>query len=158
MTKYFDIISNEEKLTLQNAFISITMLIASAEGQLTVEELTEAVNTIKVRGYEANHLFHEFYDEMGHDFSQKLQNAASQHIISRDSEDLFAREISQVNAVLEKLPNSVSKRVYRDYLSFAHRIANASGGVLGFGTISNEERKLLHLPMIHPIIDEEEEE
>jgi len=60
--------------------------------------------------------------------------------------------------VLEMLPNSVAKRLYKDYLSFAHRIANASGGVLGFGTISREERNLIHLPMIHPIIDEEEEE
>ena len=158
MTKYFDTLSDEEKQTLQNAFVSITLLIASADSKLTEEEKAEAINTIKVRGYEANHLFHEFYDEMGRDFAQKLENAASTHVVSRDNEDIFAREISQVNPVLDKLPNSISKRIYKDYLSFAHRIANASGGILGYATISREERNLLGLPMIHPIIDEEEEE
>lgn len=158
MTKYFDTLSDEEKQTLQNAFVSITLLIASAENELTAEEKAEAINTIKVRGYEANHLFHEFYDEMGRDFEQKLENASSKHIISQENEDIFAREISQVNPILDKLPNSIAKRIYKDYLSFAHRIANASGGVLGFATISREERNVIGLPMIHPIIDEEEEE
>ena len=158
MAKYFDTISQDDKQILKDTFVSITLLIAAAESEITEAEISEAVNTIKVRGYEANHLFHEFYDEIGQDFAQNLDNARASVVISRESEDIYANQISKVNRVLEMLPNSVAKRLYKDYLSFAHRIANASGGVLGFGTISREERNLIHLPMIHPIIDEEEEE
>lgn len=158
MAKYFDTLSQEDRQILKDTFVSITLLIASAESEITEAEIAEAVNTIKVRGYEANHLFHEFYDEIGQDFAQNLETAKNANPISREAEDLYANQISKVNAILEKLPNSISTRLYKDYLSFAHRIANASGGVLGFGTISREERNLIHLPMIHPIINEEEEE
>jgi len=158
MAKYFDTLSQEDRQILKDAFVSITLLIASAEGNLNDAEINEAINTIKVRGYEANHIFYEFYDEIGQDFTQKLTDALATATISRESEDLYANQISRVNAVFDKLPNSVSRRLYQDYLSFAHRIANASGGILGFGTISREERNLIHLPMILPIISEEEEE
>lgn len=64
MTKYFDSISSEDKEILAEAFINITLLIASSDNKLTQKEIDEAVNTIKVRGYEANSLFSEFYDQI----------------------------------------------------------------------------------------------
>jgi len=158
MAKYFDMISQDDKQILQETFVYITLLVASAENELTDPEIHEAVNTIKVRGYEANHLFHEFYDEIGQTFEADLSKARSEHEINRASEDYYARRISRVNEVLEKLPVSVAKRLYKDYKSFAHRIANADGGILGFGTISREERNLIELPMIIPVVHDDEEE
>lgn len=157
MAKYFDKLSAEELNILKEAFVDITLLIASADNKITPQELEEATNTIRVRGYEANHLFHEFYDKVNNDFEEQLNQAIQNRDVSEDATDFYSRKIARVNGVFEKLPNSISKRLYRDYLSFAKRIANASGGILGFAKITPMERNLMALPMIFPVVDEEEE-
>ena len=71
MTKYFDTITSDERKILKDTFVYITLLIASAENKLTAAEKEEAIKTIKVRGYEANSLFSEFYDEINESFACK---------------------------------------------------------------------------------------
>ncbi len=99
MTKYFDSISSDEKKVLKDTFVYITLLIASAENKLTLAEKEAAIKTIKVRGYEANSLFNEFYDEINNTFAEELEQASAEHKISRDEIDYFSRKISQVNEV-----------------------------------------------------------
>jgi hypothetical protein len=158
MTKYFDSISSEDKEILAEAFINITLLIASSDNKLTQKEIDEAVNTIKVRGYEANSLFSEFYDQINLTFKDDLEKASHEHNIDKKELDYYTRKISRVNAILERLPTAVAKQLIKDYKSFAHRIANSDGGILGFAKISIEERNLIALPMIMPIVHDEEEE
>ncbi len=158
MTKYFDSISSDEKKVLKDTFVYITLLIASAENKLTLAEKEAAIKTIKVRGYEANSLFNEFYDEINNTFAEELEQASAEHKISRDEIDYFSRKISQVNEVLEKLPSYVARQLYNDYKRFSHRIANADGGILGFAKVSIEERNVVDLPMIHQIEFDDEVE
>ena len=50
---------------------------------------------------------------------------------------------------------------YKGFVSFAERIAKASGGILSFFTIGPEEKKWIGLPMLTPIVykvEEDEEE
>lgn len=158
MTKYFNALTSDEKKILKDTFVYITLLIASAENKLTQAEKDAAIKTIKVRGYEANSLFSEFYDEVNETFTADLDHATMGHSINRDAIDFYSRKISQVNDVLEKLPSYVARQLYNDYKRFSHRIANADGGILGFAKVSIEERNVVDLPMIHPIeIDDEEE-
>lgn len=158
MTKYFDTITSDERKILKDTFVYITLLIASAENKLTAAEKEEAIKTIKVRGYEANSLFSEFYDEINESFASDLEHASVEHSISRDAIDYYSRKISLVNDVLEKLPSYVARQLYKDYRRFSHRIANADGGILGFAKVSIEERNVMDLPMIHPIEADDEEE
>ena len=48
MTKYFDSISSEDKEILAEAFINITLLIASSDNKLTQKEIDEAEYYFKV--------------------------------------------------------------------------------------------------------------
>ncbi|MCO6461536.1 MAG: hypothetical protein J5I59_09040 [Saprospiraceae bacterium] len=158
MAKYFDSISSEDKQILKEAFVNITLLIASSDNKLTQKEIDEAVNTVKVRGYEANSLFSTFYDEINATFREDLEKASHEHSIEKKEIDYYARKISRVNPILERLPSSVAKKLYKDYKSFAHRIANADGGFLGFAKVTIEEKNLIRLPMIIPAWHDDEEE
>ena len=65
------------------------------------------------------------------------------------------------NPVLATLHPSIGAILYKGYVSFAERIAKASGGILSFFTIGPEEKKWIGLPMLTPIVykvEEDEEE
>ena len=78
--------------------------------------------------------------------------------VKHNAAENYERLLTQLNPILAKLKPPVARRMYKDYLSYAYRIANASGGFLGFGRISKAEHDLIGLPMITPIAPVEDEE
>jgi hypothetical protein len=45
--------------------------------------------------------------------------------------------------MLQARPSDAHQESHRDLLSYLTAIASASGGILGFGAVSDEERRLL---------------
>jgi hypothetical protein len=61
----------------------------------------------------------------------------------RPSDKFFNDTLRAIAAVLASLPESQSEGIRRDLHTYSTAIAEASGGVLGFGAVSAEERKIL---------------
>lgn len=160
MSTYFETLNETEITALKDAFVYITVMVAGADGHIGINEIEEAEHTIKVRGYEANNLFHLFYDEIYKDFKVKVESTRDLNGIGEESNIIYAEKLSAVNPILAKLPHNIARHLYKDLLSFSHRIANAEGGVLGFRKVGSEEQKVYNLPMIEKIspTDEEKEE
>jgi hypothetical protein len=62
---------------------------------------------------------------------------------TRPSEHLFESTMRAINAMLAARPAEERAVAERDMLSYCSAIASASGGILGFGKVSDEEHRLL---------------
>lgn len=156
--KYFNVLNQEEIDLLGDAFSWILLLLSLDSGRITIPEQNEAAHTLKVRGYEENHLFYQFYDQVSSQFDVRTESWKDRIGLGADARQRYEELIAKLNPTLAKLSPPVGRRMYKDYLTFAHRIANASGGFMGFGKISKSEKAIIGLPMLTPILPTEEEE
>jgi len=88
-------------------------------------------------------LIQQFARERGVEAGSAADDQLQQWLVERPSEDVFARATRLIRAMLDH-PSEQGKALSVDDL--VHRceeIAAASGGILGFGKISSEEKALL---------------
>lgn len=161
MNRIFSALTAEEYQKLKAAIPEITVLIAGADGNIDSKETSWAKKITKVRTYATSEEFHEYYEEIGTDFNDKLNNLIGElpgDVEARNAE--LSSRISELNAILAKLDPRVAANLYDDFRSFATHVARSSGGFLKFFAMSASEAKWAKLPMLHPveIPDEEEEE
>ncbi len=151
-------LSEDEKQELFDAIPIITLLIAGADGKIDKEELEGSEKITRIRGFSGHEVMQEFYDKVGEDYSERL--ARWLKVVPTDTAertaDLSSR-IEKLNPILAKLDQEWGARMYESLTSFAKHVAKASGGFLGFGSVSKEEAALMDLPMLTPIEMPEEE-
>ena len=150
--KNFENISAEDLQILENAVSQIAVLIAGADGQISKEETDWAVKLTHIRTYSGDNSVKDFYKEVEANFNIKigdLMKNASKDTAKRQL--ALTADISKVNDILAKLDPETAYHVYHSYVTFAKSVAKSSGGILGFGSISTEEARLIGLPMITPI-------
>lgn len=157
MTEYFRQLSENEYQKLRDAISLITVLIAGADGTIDNKEISWAEKVIEIRGYKMSEDLIEFYQEVGKDFDSRLEhfiNCFSGDIKSRTEQ--ISEKLSELNPILAKLEPKVGAHLYKSYTSFAEHVAKSTGGFFGFFSIGAEEKSLMHLNMIHPILFSEE--
>ncbi len=158
MTEYFKVLSESEFDQLKDAIALITVYIAGADGKINEDETKWAEKITKIRSYSLPSALTKFYEEVGVDFHERMENymTALSDLETRNS--TVATKLTALNPILAKLSPQLGATLYNSYLSFAKHVAKASGGLFGFFSISAKEAALLDLEMITPIIWEEEEE
>jgi hypothetical protein len=157
--KFFETLSQDELLHLEDAIPQIAVLIAGADGKIDEEEKAWADKLTEIRTYAGDKVLHEFYEDIHVNFPIKFndlvktlptETAARQQILSDN--------LSNLNEILAKLDPRVAYHLYASYLSFAKSIAETSGGFLRFATISSDEKAWIHLPMITPVAEPQKDE
>lgn len=155
----FENISPSEFDSLKNALLEITVLIAGADGRIDASEIDWAEKLTEIRGYAHKEDLREFYDEVHIDFQAKLQQLIAD--LPADAEtrnNQISASLSQLNAILAKLDNKFAFELYTSLVSFAKHVAQSSGGFMRFMSISKAEEQWINLPMLTPVILEEEED
>jgi hypothetical protein len=61
----------------------------------------------------------------------------------RPSDEVFEKTLRAIRTILQAQPADVREASEKDLLSLATAIAGASGGLVGFGAVSAEERQIL---------------
>ena len=61
----------------------------------------------------------------------------------RPSDELFEKTLRAIRTILEAQPADAREASEKDLLSLATAIASASGGIVGFHAVSDEERQIL---------------
>ncbi|MFM2392976.1 MAG: hypothetical protein RLZZ546_958 [Bacteroidota bacterium] len=162
MTEYFRQLNEIEYQKLRDAIPLITVLIAGADGTIDNSEISWAEKVIEIRGYKMSEDLIEFYQEVGKDFDSKLSNfinGFSGDINSRTEQ--ISSKLEELNPILAKLDPKVGAHLYKSYVSFAEHVAKSTGGFFGFFSVGAEEKGLMKLNMINPILfaeDSTEEE
>lgn len=153
MKELFDLISNEEKQQLVDTVSYITVLIAGSESKIDQKEIEWAEKLTKIRSFAHHKSLQAFYETVGLDFHDKLQDlieSVPDNVSMRTQ--FLSDKIALTNPILQKLPIEYGALLYRSFTSFAKHVAKASGGFLGIGSISAAEAPLIKLSMLTPII------
>jgi len=101
---------------------------AWAEGSVSGKERDLIVRAARSRGIEA-----------GSSADQQL----TRWLTDRPSEELFERTLRAIRAILQSRSPEERAASERDLLSLCTAIAAASGGIVGFGAVSEDERQIL---------------
>ena len=101
---------------------------AWAEGGVTQKERDLIVKAARSRGITA-----------GSPADQQLDLWLAQ----RPSDELFEKTLRAIRTILQAQPDDVRAASEKDLLALASAIATASGGIVGFRAVSDEERQIL---------------
>ncbi len=160
MTSVFETLSPEEKADLLDAIPYVTILIAGADGHIDTKERAWAAKIAKIRSYDHHKSLQPYYLKVGENFSSRMDYLLEHLPKDNEARKLaVSTQLAKLNPILAKLDNATAYRFYKGLLSFAEHVAKASGGFLGWGSISKKEYDLLKLSMIEPVehLHEEEE-
>ncbi len=102
--------------------------MAWAEGHVSMRERDLIIEAARARGIES-----------GSPADRQLAG----WLATRPSDELFAATLRAIGAMLESRPAEEREASRRDLVSYLSSIASASGGVLGWGAVSDEERAVL---------------
>lgn len=162
MDQELNLLSPEEVTLLKDAHAYITVLIAGADGNIDEQELSWAEKIAQIRTYAGDERLNEFHEAVNTELADKIKALVAELPSDPGTRSvLISEKLNGLNPILASLDPSIGSYLYKGYVSFAQRIARASGGVLSFFTIGPEERKWVGLPMLTPIVykvEGEEEE
>jgi hypothetical protein len=149
MTNYFGPLNEEEKEIMRKAPLQVAILIAGADNKIDRLELKEALRISRYKPLKARNLLVEFYKEISSDFEYNLtEEIASLPSEARKRNPVIITELEKLNKILPKLDRKFTVQFYESMKDIAHRIAKASGGVLGYISVNYEESKLMQLKMV----------
>lgn len=145
----FENLDKSEIEDLEALPIYISVLIAGADGTINLIEVRTAVRFTESIEQSMRYDLVEFYSRVNLDFEDKLKMVMANMPQMKDKgRDFLINKIEKANTILEKMDSKHAYALYDSFKELAIRIAYASGGIFGFGSISVEESKLIELQMI----------
>lgn len=153
-----DILTTDQYKELKDALSLITVLVAGADGEIDSQELNWAEKLTHIRSYANPEDLNSFYEDVEKTFHDDLEGLIRDLPKTvADREEIITKKLSSLNKIFPLLDNSTAHMLYESFTSFAEHIAKASGGFFRFGAVSHEEKHWISLPMIEPIILQEED-
>ncbi|MDX1907408.1 MAG: hypothetical protein SF053_10275 [Bacteroidia bacterium] len=144
---YFASLDEQEINSLLEAPALIVALIAGADGRFDAKETNVAAKIVNYRSFTSDFKLHDYYEAVQSGFEKQLMDLVS----TWTSEDLIrvSNVLEGLNPILAKLDAEFAAELTESWRSLARRVAEAEGGLMGFGTVNALERALIELPMIH---------
>ncbi len=149
MIQQFKNLSEEEKTALLDAPALIAILIAGADNNIDEKEVnfSEKIAHYRAGNNESN--LQGYYSEVDKFISDAIAqqiNTLPKELIDR--QHIITEELSKLNEIFPKLDKGFATDLYKSFLTFAKSVAQSSGGVWGYASITPEEERLLGLSMI----------
>ncbi len=147
--KHFEGISESEFNALLKAPAQITVLIAAADGNIAKSELNAGNKLVGYRTFTSEAILQKYYEVVNEQFESDLHEILVQ-IDTQPTESLngIIAALGATTAILAKLDASFAHTLLNSWQSLATKVAESHGGLFGFATIDEAERKLISLPMI----------
>lgn len=130
--------------------VYVAILIAGADGNIDRLERKEAINIARNKQTRAREQLVNFYRVVGNGFEanfNKLINELPSGTEERNA--AIIKELKKLNFILPKIDKNFSVKLYASLKELAKKIAEASGGILGYLSVGYEEAKLMELKMIN---------
>ena len=152
MLKEFKSLSATETQAMYDAIPLITILVAGADDDIDEVEVAEAQRLANIRGFNNLGNLTGYYETVHERLAERINQISKEmpdHVEPRQAE--LSQRLTALNSILDKLPLPFGYLYYRDFLSFAHHVAESHGGFLRYMTVGPKEAKVVDLPMIHPV-------
>jgi len=147
--KIFENLPKEDLQLLIDAPMLITILIGSADGQLDEEEKEWGDKLTHVRETTEERILRDYYEKASENFEERMNETIAS--LSKDIEERnqeVSKKLSRLNEIYTHIDMDFVAELNKSLRTFAHSIAQASGGILGFGSESYDEKQWVDLSMI----------
>lgn len=145
----FEKLNEEEVEVMLQVPLLVSILIAGADNEIDNSEIKKAVDISKSKQIRARKSLLDFYNEVSDNFEDKLKIMIQNFPVSAEERNpLIIDQLEKVNDILPKLDRQFAIEFYESAKDIAKKVAEASGGVLGYMAIGYEESKLIGLKMI----------
>ncbi|MEM9857155.1 MAG: hypothetical protein AAF843_07355 [Bacteroidota bacterium] len=149
MIDQFKLLEQDEIETLFKAPILVSILIAGADNNIDNAEMKKAVSISKTKQQKARKDLIDYYKIVGSDFEDKLKILIQHYPIDAEERNpMIIEELKALNRILPKLDKNFAVDLYQSIRDIARKVAEASGGVLGYMAVGYEESKFVELNMI----------
>lgn len=150
MIEEFKVLREDEVEVLFKAPVLVAVLIAGADSNIDKGEIDQAVGIAESKQSRAREHLLEYYKEVGTGFEDKLNKAIAELPSGvEERNDAISKELRKLNHILPKIEMSFAIKLHASLKDMAKKIAEASGGLLGYMSVSYEEAKLMDLPMLN---------
>jgi len=140
---------DDEIEALRKGPLLVSILIAGTDGNIDKNEVKQAISVAHSKKTRAREGLIEFYKKVARDFENEL------HLLIKElpktaveSNPIIIRYLKKLNRIIVKLDKSFAINYYGSLKDMAKKVAEASGGIMGYLIVSYEEAKLLELNMI----------
>lgn len=150
MIKEFVMLREDEVEVLFNAPVYVAILIAGADGKIDNAERKEAIEVARSKQSRAREQLEQYYQEVSERFESKFNEFVDQ--LPEDAAErskAISTELRKLNFIFPKIEKKFAIKLYASLKDLAKKIAEASGGVLGYLSVSREEAQLMELKMIN---------
>ena len=149
MVDQFNTLTQEEVDLMFQVPMLVAILIAGADNNIDKTEMKEAITLSKIKQQKARKELLDYYKEVGQDFEDKLKVMIQNYPLDAELRNpQIIKKLEQLNTVWPKLDKNFAVDFYASIKDMARKIAESSGGVLGYMSIGYEESKLISLEMI----------
>lgn len=149
MIKEFENLKEADVELLLDAPIYVTILIAGADGNIDNKERKEAIDTAKSKQSRAREQLLEYYQVVWDRFEDRFNGLiASLPDDVEERNSTITKELRKLNFIFQKVDKNFAVKLHASLKDLAKRIAEASGGIMGYLSVSYEEQKLMDLKMI----------
>ena len=145
-----DSLSASDQQLLWKVPALVVVLLAGADDEIEGKEVRWAEKLVKYRQHTSDAVLHSYYDIVHEHHALLMQNylTACGDVDAATRLAFLKPELEKVSAVLKQLPAEFARTLLLSWRSLAKKVADTSGGFLGFGKIWKEEKALIDLPMI----------
>ncbi len=149
MLKEFENLREDEIDVLLKAPVYVAILIAGADGDIDKSERKEAIEIAHSKQSRAREQLVDYYKLVGDQFEDSFNKLIDQ--LPNGAEDrntAINTELRKLNFIFPKIDKNFTVKLYASLKELAKKIAEASGGLLGYLSVSYEESKMIELKAI----------
>ena len=146
----FSNLSDEEKELMMNTPALVTVLLAGVDGEIDMTEEEQANRLVHIRATTGDPILFDFFKLLESEFNTQLSvmNGKYMNFEKEVRVQEIAEELSKLNDILPKLDPLFARAFLKSMRSFAGSVAESTGGILGFLSVSFDEKQLIGLEMI----------
>jgi hypothetical protein len=132
--------------------VYVAILIAGADGKIDKSERREAIEIARNKQSRAREQLVDFYKLVGENFEETFNKLVDELPSGTEERNTaITKELRKLNFILPKVDKNFAVKYIASLKDLAKKIAEASGGVLGYLSVSYEEARLMELKMIRDI-------
>jgi len=149
MISEFKRLTKKEQELMFKAPALVTILIAGADKTIDNAEIKEAIEQAKLKKTKENEPLREYYQAIGASFEEDIKRYIREYPKETAARNqAIVDELQGLNDILPKLDKRFAVHFYTHLKDLAKKVAEASGGILGFMTVAKAEAALVELTMI----------
>lgn len=148
ISEFKDLTKKEQELMFKAPAL-VAILIAGADDTIDNAEIKEAREQAKLKKSRENEALRAYYQIIGDSLEEDIKRYILEYPKDTASRNhAIVQELQELNSILAKLNKRFAIHFYTHLKDLAKKIAEASGGVLGYMAVAKEESVFIDLKMI----------